>query len=208
MVSKNRVEGTADGAIYVGDSRDITVEDNHATASTVGIEIENSTDIVIRGNRASGNTAGIAIFALPLLDIPVVEDIVVAKNVVTRNNLPNPFLPSDDVVGAIPTGSGILALGVDRLAIADNQVIGNDSAGIAIVANPAVAGDPRVDPFPDDVTVRSNVVRRNGLDPDNLRSPFPGADLLYDGSGSDVCFSANNVGTELPAGLTAAHPCD
>jgi len=207
LISGNQVEGTDDGAIYVGVSRDITVEDNHATASTVGIEIENSTGLVVRHNRVSGNTAGIAIFALPLLDIPVVEGILVERNVVIRNNRPNPFLPTEEAVGALPTGSGIIALGADRVSIRDNQIIGNDSGGLAVLASPLAAIDPRMDAFPDDVGVIGNVVRRNGLDPDPIRSPVPGADLIYDGSGRDVCFADNVAGTEFPVGLTAAFPC-
>ncbi len=43
VIEGNHVEGTDDAAIYVGNSHVVVVERNHATDSTVGIEIENST---------------------------------------------------------------------------------------------------------------------------------------------------------------------
>src|SRR5262245_22176281 len=45
VIEGNQVEGTDDAAIYVGNSHDVVVEGNHATDSTVGIEIENSTGL-------------------------------------------------------------------------------------------------------------------------------------------------------------------
>jgi len=100
-IEGNHVEGTDDAAIYIGNSHDVAVERNHATDSTVGIEIENSTGVVVRGNTAIGNTSGIVSFVLPGLAGPVTEDILVERNVVMRNNRPNPVLPSEDVVGLI-----------------------------------------------------------------------------------------------------------
>jgi tetratricopeptide (TPR) repeat protein len=68
--------------------------------------------------------------------------------------------------------------------VRDNRVVGNDSGGIAVIALPFPNPDPRVDPFPDGNRVVGNVALANGRSPDLLRTPFPGADLIYDGSGS------------------------
>jgi parallel beta-helix repeat protein len=70
VIDGNHVEGTDDAAIYVGNSHDVVVEGNHATDSTVGIEIENSTGLVVRDNTTIGNTSGIVTFVLPGLAIP------------------------------------------------------------------------------------------------------------------------------------------
>ena len=99
MIDGNHVEGTDDAAIYVGNSHDVLVEHNHATDSTVGIEIENSTSLIVRNNTAIRNTSGIVTFVLPGLAVPVTEDVLVERNVVMHNNRPNPVLPSEDVVG-------------------------------------------------------------------------------------------------------------
>jgi parallel beta-helix repeat protein len=207
IIDRNRVTGTTDGAIYVGQSRDVAVTRNIATRSAIGIEIENSTQIAVRHNVAIGNTAGIAAFVLPQLAIPATEDVVIEGNVVAHNNLPNAVTPGAGDLGAIPTGTGILASGTDRLLIRRNIVVGNDSGGIALLSNPLAPADRRIDPDPDDDQIRDNVALHNGLRPDPLRATVPGADLIYDGSGTGNCFARNRFGTEFPAGITRRFRC-
>jgi parallel beta-helix repeat protein len=206
-IEGNQVEGTDDDAIYVGNSHDIVVEGNHATDSTVGVEIENSTGLVVRDNTTIGNTSGIVTFVLPGLAVPVTDDVLIERNVVTHNNRPNPVLPSEDIVGLIPAGTGILTVGADRVTVRENRVIGNDSGGIAVIALPFPNPDPRVDPLPDSNQVIGNVALGNGRDPDTLRSPYPGADLIYDGSGSDTCFADNVFATSVPPALELLFGC-
>jgi parallel beta-helix repeat protein len=207
VIDGNHVEGTDDAAIYVGNSHDVVVERNHATDSTVGIEIENSTGIAVRGNTAIGNTSGIVTFVLPGLAVPVTEDVLIERNVVMHNNRANPVLPSEDVVGLIPAGTGILTVAADRVTVRDNRVVGNDSGGIAVIALPFPNPDPRFDPFPDSNRVVGNVALANGRSPDLLRSPFPGADLIYDGSGGGTCFADNVFATSVPPALELLPGC-
>jgi parallel beta-helix repeat protein len=206
VIDGNQVEGTDDAAIYVGNSRDVVVERNHATASTAGIEIENSTGIVVRDNTATGNTSGIVTFVLPGLAVPVTEDVLVERNVVIHNNRPNPVLPSEDVVGLIP--AGILTVGADRVTVREKRVVGNNSGGIAVIALPFSNPDPRVEPLPDTNRIIGNVALANGRDPDTLRSAYPGGDLTYDGSGSDTCFAGNVFATSIPTALELLFGCD
>jgi parallel beta-helix repeat protein len=208
VIAGNDVAGTDDAAIYVGNSHDVRVEHNRATDSTVGIEIENSTGVVVSHNTTIDNTSGIVAFVLPGLAVPVTQDVLVEGNVVMHNNRPNPVLPGEDVVGLIPSGTGILTAGADRVTVRDNRVVGNDSGGIAVVALPVPNPDPRVDPFPDDNRIRDNVALANGRNPDPLRSPYPGADLIYDGSGSGTCFSDNVFASSIPTGLELLFGCD
>lgn len=207
VIEGNHVEGTDDAAIYVGNSHDVLVEHNHATDSTVGIEIENSTGLVVRDNTAIANTSGIVTFVLPGLAVPVTEDVLIERNVVMHNNRPNPVLPREDVVGLIPTGTGILTMGADRVIVRDNRVVGNDSGGIAVLALVFPNPDPRVDPLPDGNQVRSNIALANGRSPDPLRSPFPGADLIYDGTGSGTCFGENVFASSIPTALELLFGC-
>jgi parallel beta-helix repeat protein len=207
VIEGNDVAGTDDAAIYVGNSHDVVVEHNHATDSTVGIEIENSTGVVVRANTAIANTSGIVTFVLPGLAVPVTEDVLVERNVVMHNNRPNPVLPDEDPVGSIPTGTGILTVGADRVTVRDNEVVGNDSGGIAVIALPFANPDPRVDPFPDGNQVVGNVVLANGGSPDPLRSPIPGADLIYDGTGSGTCFAGNVFASSIPTALELLFGC-
>jgi parallel beta-helix repeat protein len=208
VIEGNHVEGTNDGAIYVGSSDHVVVERNHATDSTAGILIENSTDIVVRENTTIGNTAGIVTFVLPGLAVPVTEDVLVERNIVMQNNRPNPVQPSPlDPISQLPAGIGILTIGADRVLVRENRVVGNDSGGIGVIALPFPNPDPRVDPEPDGVEVRDNVALRNGLEPDTLRSPFPGADLIYDGSGVGNCFADNVFQTSIPTALELLFGC-
>jgi cytochrome c peroxidase len=207
LIEGNDVAGTDDAAIYVGNSHNVLVEHNHATDSTVGIEIENSTGVDVRANTAIGNTSGIVTFVLPGLAVPVTEDVLVERNVVMHNNRPNPVLPGEDPVGSIPTGTGILTVGADRVLVRGNRVVGNDSGGIAVIALPFPNPDPRVDPFPDGNHVLQNLALANGLSPDPLRSPLPGADLIYDGTGSGTCFADNVFARSIPTALELLFGC-
>jgi hypothetical protein len=137
----------------------------------------------------------------------VTEDVLVEGNVVMYNNRPNPVLPSEDVVGLIPTGTGILTMGADRVIVRDNRVIGNDSGGIAVIALPFSNPDSRVDPFPDGNQVIGNGALANGRSPDPVRSPYPGADLIYDGSGTGTCFAGNVFASSIPTALELLFGC-
>lgn len=208
VISGNHVQGTNDGAIYVGSSDHVEIEGNHAVDSTAGILVENSTNIVVRENTTIGNTGGIVTFVLPGLAVPVTENVLIERNVVMHNNRPNPIAPSlQDPISLLPTGTGILTIGADRAVVRENRVVGNDTGGIALIALPIPNPDPRVDPEPDGVEVRSNIVLRNGLDPDALRSPLPGADLIYDGSGAGNCFADNVFETSFPTALELLFGC-
>jgi parallel beta-helix repeat protein len=208
VIAGNHVEGTEDGAIYVGNSDDVLIERNHAAASVAGILVENSTDVLVRRNTTIGNTGGIVTFVLPGLPVPVTEDVVVEDNVVMHNNRPNPFAPSlQNPLSFLPTGTGILTIGADRVTVRRNRVVGNDSLGIGVTALPIPNPDPRVDPDPDGVRVVDNVALRNGRAPDPLRLPAPGADLVYDGSGAGTCFAGNVFQTAFPPSLASLFAC-
>jgi parallel beta-helix repeat protein len=207
VIERIHADGTADGAIYVGDSWDVVVADNRVSASTAGIEIENSIGIKVVGNQAIGNTAGIVVFSLPGLPVTATANVLVADNTVTNNNLPNPIPFGSGIVGNIPTGTGILAVATQDTLITNNRVNRNDSGGIAVVAFSLPSGDPRFDPLPTHTVVSDNTVRSNGTAPDQVRSPIPGADLIYDGSGSGNCFEHNRFGTSFPAGIEGLFAC-
>jgi hypothetical protein len=47
------------------------------------------------------------------------------------------------------------------------------------------------------VPVTDGVLIANGAAPDTERSPVPGADLIYNGTGTDNCFAGNVFGTDF-----------
>jgi parallel beta-helix repeat protein len=197
-----------DTGIYVGDDDQVTVRNNSVTNYVIGVVVENTIHATVRDNLLKGNTAGIYVAVFPDHPRPFTDQVVIERNQVLRNNLPNP-VPADsgDAIGLVPTGAGIVNLGADRIVIGDNRVLGNDSLGVAIVQNPLAPSDPRIEPNPDDNQVRGNVILHNGQHPDPIRAVTPGADIVYDGTGTGTCFADNVFGTEFPAGITALFPC-
>jgi parallel beta-helix repeat protein len=207
-VSGNEVSGVTDAALYIGSADQVDLTNNRLTSSVVGVEVENSTNITVTRNRVSDNAAGIIAFVLPGRPVPVTDGVLIANNQVTNNNQPNPF-PVDrtNPVSLIPGGTGVLSAAGDHVTITRNTVTGNRTGGIAVVDQPDAAIDPRVDPNPNFNRVTANTVVQNGGDPDTVRSPFPGADLLYDATGSANCFGGNRFGTDFPAGITTLFTC-
>jgi hypothetical protein len=139
---------------------------------------------------------------------PFTDDVVVERNQVLDNNLPNPVPPdSGDEIGGVPTGVGIVNLGSDRVVVRSNRVLGNDSLGVIVLRNLFGPADPRIEPDADFNQVRGNVILQNGRHPDPVRAITPGADIVYDGTGTGNRVANNIFKTEFPAGITALFPC-
>lgn len=208
VIEGNDVSGTKDAGIYVGDDIGVTVRGNRVTGCSIGVEIENSQQSAIRANALTGNTVGVLVSLLPGLPIPANDGTVIEANLVSGNNFANP-VPADsgDDVGLLPTGTGILNVGGDHVRIAHNVVVGNDSVGVGIVQSPFGPLDPRLEVHPDGNTVRGNVILGNGRHPDPVRATTPGADVVYDGTGTGTCFAGNRLGTQFPAGITGQFRC-
>lgn len=222
VVAYNTASGHADAAIYIGDSQGAFIFRNRVESSAIGIEVENSSDIVVSHNVTRGNTAGILVVVLPDLPFPFTENVVITRNRILDNNLPN---PGSDFVALLPVGTGILNVGGDNLLIERNVIRGNNSVGLASIGNffGLLFGDPRIEPFVDGYTARGNRITGNGLSPDPTNAITPGADivhlfdvvdpftgtvLLADPDTSDVCFARNRFDTDFPAGVVDSHPCD
>jgi parallel beta-helix repeat protein len=197
-----------DTGIYVGDDDRVTVRQNSVTNYVIGVVVENTIHTTVKDNLLKGNTAGIYVAVFPDHPRPFTDDVVIERNRVLDNNLPNPVAAdSGDEIGLVPTGAGIVNLGGDHVVIRHNRVLGNDSLGVAIVQNLLAPADPRIEPNPDFNEVRGNVILHNGRHPDPIRAITPGADIIYDGSGTGTCFADNVFNTEFPAGITALFPC-
>ena len=140
---------------------------------------------------------------LPGLSVTEAANIQIGHNQVLNNNRPNPVTDPEDILSQLPGGLGLLIAGADHVTITENQVVGNDSAGIAVVQlSPALAAlDPRIEPLPNFVSVTGNVVLVNGRNPDPKIAPFPPSDLIWDFSGTGNCWSDNTFATAFPSPL-------
>ena len=200
--------GHTDAGIYVGQSTDVEVRRSKAYGNVLGIEIENSTRVGVLDNESYDNVVGVMVVLLPGLTVKTSDGVRVRRNRVHDNNRPN-FGTPGELESYVPTGSGILVVGVDHALIDDNVVTGNQFVGVGLGSSlllAALAGLPPegfadIEPNPDGVRVTANRAIGNG----GVSSiPFlPAVDLLWDGSGTNNCWAKNRFGTAVPDPLPA-----
>jgi parallel beta-helix repeat protein len=206
-VDHSLATGSNDTGIYIGESHGARIDHNTASGNVAGFEIENSTNIQADHNTASGNTAGLASFTLPFLDLKTNSNNQIDHNTIINNNKPNTCPPGDDVC-ALPVGTGILLVAADSNTVDHNTITANNSFGIG-VANfcvvthlpPALCGLLDINPNSASNQIVHNTATGNGLAPDPAIAPLPGADLLWDGTGTGNCWQDNIANTTFPAPL-------
>lgn len=210
LMLRNTASGHADAGLYIGQSERVQMHQNTVFGNVIGIEISNSIGILARRNEAFNNTIGILAVLLPpspRRTMLVASDIVISHNRIEYNNLPN-FAPPTELPAYVPSGSGILVVGTDRTLVEHNVVRHNNWVGIGVGSTATfalLAGLPpeaiaALEPDPDEVVVRRNLVTHNGANPPP-GFPLPGVDLLWDGTGTAVCWERNVFVTAFPPTL-------
>jgi parallel beta-helix repeat protein len=196
----NQVSGSNDTGIYIGQSHDVVINDNHVTDCTVGFDVELSSNVAVHNNEAKSNSIGMTTEVVPGLTVTETTNIQFIGNVINKNNRPNPVTEPEDILSHLPSGSGLLIIGADEVSVNSNAVMMNDSVGIAVIRLPPEFSepDPRINPFPDNDEIRGNVVNLNGRNPDPRIAPFPGSDLIWDFSGAGNCWGNNVFRTSFP----------
>jgi len=203
--------GHSDTGIYVGQSTHITMEFNTAFANVNGLEVENCSNIIVQKNHSYDNVCGILSVLLPGLTIKTSSEILIADNHVHDNNHIN-FAEPGGFEAFVPSGSGILVVGTDHTTVQDNKVRDNNFTGIAVVSTLAIgalAGLPPaafadIEPNPDNTKIIENDLFHNGAAPPQ-GLPLPGNDLLWDGSGTNNCWSKNSFTISFPAVLPSCN---
>jgi parallel beta-helix repeat protein len=214
-IRNSLVVGARDAGIYVGQSKNVLVEDSEAYGNVAGVEFENTTDATVRRTHAHDNTAGILIFNLPGLPVKNGKRTLAYDNIVENNNVPN-FGEAGTTVSLVPPGIGFMILAADDNEIRNNQISGNKSTGVVIVEYTDLLfetyDDPEFNIFAEGNYIHENTFTGNGTDPDALiltvtGSKKPGVDLLLDGCTDPAldnadghlsnCFDTNNGATFL-----------
>jgi len=212
VIEECTATGHTDTGIYVGQSTNVAVNKNEAFANVNGIEIENCSNIIADKNHSYDNVCGMLVILLPGLQVKASSNILLSKNQVENNNHKNFAEEEGGFESVVPSGCGILIVGTDKTIAEDNKVTGNHFTGIAVVSTVilgSLAGLPPeafadIEPNPDGTRIISNTVTNNGsVPPPGL--PLPAVDLLWDGSGSDNCWSKNIYGTSYPAALPSCN---
>ncbi|MDX2169061.1 MAG: parallel beta-helix domain-containing protein [Deltaproteobacteria bacterium] len=171
LIEDSIVKGASDAGLYIGQSRNIIVRRNYVEGNVAGIEIENSTVADVYGNDAYMNTGGILVFNLP--GLPVYgERTRVFNNTIRENNEPN-FAPAGNIVGTVPTGTGIFVLANDQVEIFGNTFTDNDSGTVSFISyntaqffGVAAPNDPNFDPFSESLYIYNNTYNGGGTNPD------------------------------------------
>jgi parallel beta-helix repeat protein len=144
LIALSSATGANDSGIWIETSYLVTASHNLVENNVNGFEVSNSEEITLAHNEARNNTIGMAILFLPdIFDVrPDSRRIRVRDNHIHDNNRENTARPGS-ILSTVPSGTGILHLGVDDSVISKNTVEHHDFVGIAVVDYcAAVAGGP------------------------------------------------------------------
>jgi hypothetical protein len=200
-----------DGAFYIGQTppqdrpKQTMVRNVDGWGSAIGFSATNMRYTTITKSRFYNNALGMAPSALETEKYPPEEHNVIVDNDIFWNNFNfrvgnPPFEPRTTGTGPLwPAGTGILLLGGRDQRIENNRIYGNWLAGIAAIDGILVQENPQAG------SLERNVVRGNqfGFGGRDLN----GRDLVYDGSGSDNCFSLEGVGVTMPEDRSTFATC-
>ncbi len=152
----------SDAGLYVGQSKDIIVRFSEAFDNVAGIEIENSTRADVYGNNVHGNTGGILVFDLPDLVVKEGKQVRIFDNIIKDNNIDN-FAPEGNIVGKVPSGTGIMVMATEQVEVFDNTIINNKTAGTAVVSyyiTEEETKDSQYNPYTSAIYIHNNIYRR------------------------------------------------
>jgi parallel beta-helix repeat protein len=167
LIEDSLAIGSSDAGIYVGQSRNIVVRRNRAEYNVAGIEIENSIGADVHDNVATNNTGGVLVFSLPGLQLANGSITRVYDNEIVGNNTEN-FAPAGNIVGKVPTGTGIALLAAHQVEIFGNTIEDHDSVHIGIISYSTTDiefDDPDYDPDPDTIFIHDNTITGDSTSP-------------------------------------------
>ncbi|MCB1704117.1 MAG: right-handed parallel beta-helix repeat-containing protein [Halioglobus sp.] len=206
LIEDCEVRGASDAGVYVGQSENIIVRRNYVYENVAGIEIENSKFADVYDNNTTGNTGGILVFDLPGPPVQGGEATRVFNNLIVDNNEPN-FAPAGNIVGTVPSGTGVMIMANDDIEVFGNTITGNQSIGTLIVSYyfvNAFVSKPTYDPVPEKIYIHDNTMSNNAYNPQGDAALVE----LVLGQAMDHFYDSSGVGTnggllvEFPDGLT------
>lgn len=134
LVRNNVSYGSLDTAMWIAGSENVRVVGNELRDSVIGFEITVSNNVRAMQNEIYGNNVGIGLFHPNGAGNPPLakmEDWVISQNDVYDNN--GDFDAPGTFQGDLPSGVGILLLGVSDHVVAGNIVEDNSYVGIGVL---------------------------------------------------------------------------
>jgi hypothetical protein len=192
-----------DGAFYIGQTppqakpvRSL-VKNVSGWGSPLGFSATNMRYVTITKSRFYNNAAGIVPNALDSEKYPPAEDNEIIDNEIFWNNFnyhqgnPPFTVRKDGTAALVPVGTGVLLLGGRGNRIENNRIYGNFLGGVAAVEGILLQKNPQAK------ALQNNLVQGNqfGLDGTDAN----GRDIVYDGNGTNNCFSMAGVTSMFPA---------
>ena len=161
------VRGASDAGVYVGQSTNIIVRNCLVEYNVAGIEIENCYYADVYNNITAHNTGGILVFDLPGLPQQGGHHVRIFNNTIVNNDTKN-FAPEGNIVGLVPTGTGLMLMANRHVEAFGNYFDGNGTGNVIIRAYYSVAkkkDDPNMDIYPEAVYVHDNIFGTGGFKP-------------------------------------------
>src|SRR5262249_14522348 len=138
----------------------VIVQNNDAEYNVAGIEIENTSRADVHDNIATNNTGGILVFNLPGLQVENGAGTRIFHNQVFANNTMN-FAPEGNIVGLVPTGTGIAVLAAHGIEIFENDIHDHASVNLGIISYTTTMipiTDPTYDQYPTALYIHDNTM--------------------------------------------------
>ena len=189
LIEECEVLGASDAGIYVGQSKNVIIRNNKVYWNVAGIESENSENVAIYNNQAHNNTGGILVFDLPGLT-RYGRKIKIYDNEVYDNNLFN-FAPPGNIVGAVPSGTGIMVLATREVEIYNNKLKNNNTIEVAAVSYALIdaMNDQKSQENKDPASSTQVLDDETTIDLDY--DPYPGAIYIHDNTYGEVSWLPN-----------------
>ncbi|MBX3179608.1 MAG: right-handed parallel beta-helix repeat-containing protein [Candidatus Hydrogenedentes bacterium] len=197
------VRGASDAGIYVGQTKNVIVRRNLVEFNVAGIEIENCHHADVYDNIATRNTGGILVFDMPGLPLKDGQRTRIYQNKIYDNDTVN-FAPEGNIVGTVPTGTGVIVMANYYVEIFDNDIYNNQTANVLLtswLASGRPNTDPEYNPYSEGIYIHGNRFGKGGYEPMGdggqlmaAQAGVPLPDILWDGS-----FDTNRlVNGEIP----------
>lgn len=154
--------GASDAGIYVGQSYDVIVKNCFAKNNVAGIEIENCVNAEVYNNLATENTGGILVFDMPELPLKRGRNVTVYNNKIVSNNYRN-FAPKGNIVGEVPSGTGVMVMASENVEIRNNHIENHRTASVSIISyyiSERKYNDAEYNPFPYKIRVLNNSIQQ------------------------------------------------
>ena len=191
LIENAEVSYCADAGVYVGQSYNVTVRNVTAHHNVCGIEIENCINVDVYNNLSYNNAGGFVIYDLPGIPMKNGRNCRVYNNIAKDNNFKN-FAKPGSYVSDIPSGSGIIIMAYDSVAVFNNTFENNKTIGVCAVSYYAT-GRPFTDsiytPYCTSIFIHDNIFKRKNILIPDLSSDLGKlvlamakgpADIIYD----------------------------